>query len=296
MLVLAWLLAGCAPDVGSPRNPVELHIVPSEPEAAAAGERLAGLLAAETGLSYEVTVPERYVDLVAAIGEERCDVAFVNTLEYLLAHEQYGANAVLAVERDGADTYRGMVIGGPGIAKLEDLAGEQVAVVDLYSLSGYVLPAVLLNARGVKPGGIVTAGSHQAVVRKVYDGTVAGGFAYDDARDELDAPDVADKVTVLATTDAVPNEPVVFRKGLPAEVRERVIAGMQAVIGTDAGRAAFAQLNDITGLKPVTDADYDEVREALAALGKQVDEMVPGGGLLELQEQVPDHPIPPLGD
>ncbi|MBW1879973.1 MAG: hypothetical protein JRJ84_16545 [Deltaproteobacteria bacterium] len=64
---------------------------------------------------------------------------------------------------------------------------------------------------------------------------------------------------------------------------------------TEAGRTVFADLNQITGLHRVDDADYDPVRGALEGLGKQLDEMVPGGGILKLKRMEPDEPLPPLG-
>jgi len=301
LLFLGALLGGCAP-LGSANNPVKVEFVPSQPgpQTTAAGEALADLLARETGMSFSVSVPERYIDLVVAMGERRADVGFLNTMAYLLAHEEYGAQAVLAVERgDHLQRYRAMIIAhaGSGIDDVKALEGKQIAYVDVHSVSGYVMPAMLLQAQGVHPSEIIKAGTHEGVVRMVYEQKADAGFTFQDARTRLasEFPDVMEQVVVVATTDEVPNEPVVFRKGVPAKVRERIVTAMEALIQTDEGRAVFADLNQITGLHPVTDADYDPIRGALQGLGKQLDEMVPGGGILKLKRMEPDEPLPPLG-
>jgi phosphonate transport system substrate-binding protein len=302
LLLLGVLVGGCVPGLGTPENPVKIEFVPSQPgpETTAAGEALAAQLSQQTGLAFAVSVPERYIDLVLAMGERRADMGFLNTMAYLLANEEYGAQAVLAVERgDHLQRYRAMVVAHAesGIGEIGALEGKQIAYVDVHSVSGYVMPAMLLQAKGVHPSEIVNAGSHEGVIRMVYERKADAGFTFQDARTRLasEYPDVAEKVVVVATTDEVPNEPVVFRKGVPGDVREKIVTAMESMAQTEGGRAVLADLNQVTGLHRVTDADYDPIRGALEGLGKQLDEMVPGGGILKLKRMEPDEPIPPLG-
>lgn len=299
LLASLLFLIACRSPLGSPDRPVHLAVTATGDHAAAVTEatRLAAALSSRTGLAIEAVVPDRYVDVVLGMGDERIDVALAPILPYLLAHDAWGAEAVLAVERDGATEFRGAVFARPEVTDLAALAEATVAVPDLYSTSGYVLPAVLLEQRGVHPGEIAIAGSHAEVVRRVYAGEVDAGLAYFDARAELVAahPDVQSRVTVLATTDPAPNEPVFVRGGLPADVRTRLVEGFVAVAGTVEGREALRALHGVTAVRPIADADYDGVRDALGALGKRIDEVVPGGGLVRLEQRRPKEPIPPLG-
>jgi phosphonate transport system substrate-binding protein len=108
-----------------------------------------------------------------------------------------------------------------------------------------------------------------------------------DARDGLagEIKDLATGVKVVAHTGEVPNEPVVFRRGLPPETARKVAAALTAFAATPAGRAALAELSGITGLIPAVDADYDGLRETLRAIGKDVAEMVPGGWELAIRNE-----------
>ena len=302
--------AGCSHRPGTAENPLKLWVVPSEPgeSSTAAARSVAALLGQKTGLVLEAKVPGCYGDLVAGLGTGAADVAFMNDMAYLLARERFGATATLAVVRaSGAQSYKGAILvrADSGLSVPADLSGKRVAYVDVFSVAGYIMPAVLLKSQGVKPATVVKAGTHDAVVRMVYEKRADAGFSYlnpgtaederaHDAREHLarEYPDIDQVLTVLAATEDIPNEPVVFRKDLPAELRRQVEEGLLAIAGTDEGRAALLSLHAIAGFRRVDDAAYEPIRQALVGLGQKLDDAVPGGGLLDL---APNPPIPPLG-
>jgi len=312
LLVAALLFSGCKGELGEKNNPIRIFVVPSQgaDRSEAAAKKLAAHLEAATDLKFTVSVPQNYIDLVVAVGNEEADLLFMNDMSYLLANDKYGASAAFAVERaDGDDSYRGMIFTrtDSGINSLEDLEGKTIGIVDVYSASGYILPAMLLREKGVSPGKLERAGEHDLVVKEVYSKGVDAGFSYthdddtmgqDDARARMKdvMPDVFEVTKVLAVTTAVPSEPVVFGAHVPSAVREKVSEALADYASSEEGRTVLMELNEITGLHPVTDRDYDPVRKALLGLGEEIDTKVEGGGLLELRQKVRAAPIPPLGD
>jgi len=314
LAVLGGSGLGCRPELGAERNPVKLLLVPSGDHQATAGaaERLAAHLGAETNLHFSVKVPERYIDLVVAVGDRRADLLFMNDMSYLLANEQFGAQAVLAIVRgDQEDRYRGIILTHKqsGVTDVKQLGGKKIAYVDVHSVSGYIMPAMLLKAHGIAPAELVKAGSHERVVELVYRQEVDAGFTYTDKIDDAggrprDArsrvlkkhPDVLDQTVIIARTDPIPNEPIAFGEHVPESVRAPIVKALQSYIGTAEGRKVFAELGEITGLRPVSDKSYDPIRRALAGLGRKLDETVPGGGILELKRKERIEPVPPLGN
>lgn len=308
MLALSLALFACKGEVGEKNNPVQLWIVPSHDADAtqAAAEKLAAHLEKETGLEFHVEVPEEYIDLVAALADEEADLLFMNDLSYLLAHEKYEAHAAFAVERsDGEDSYRAEIIThkDSGIKSLKDLNDKRIAIVDLYSVSGYLLPAAMLHKQDIKPSELITAGGHDSVVQQVIDREVDAGFTFthggkQDGRKLLQEshPEVFEVVEVVATTDTVPNEPVVFGAHVKDDVRKKISAALLDYSKTEEGKAVLMQLQSISGLREVDDHEYDPVREALLQLGEEVNAKIPGGGLLDLKEKEGAVPMPPLGD
>ena len=294
--------AGCTrPDatIGTAKNPLSLVFIPGRDKAVveASARAVAAFLEKDAGLVTRVSVPPRYIDAIAGLSEGKgADVAFLNDFGYLLAREEYGAKVLLKVVRgDGRTSYRGAVVAradGP-IARLADLAGRKVAFADPYSTAGFVLTIKLIKDAGVTPGATLFAKGHDAVVRMVYEGKADAGAIFaspvdgDDARRgvERELPDVMKKVKVVAYTDEVPNEPVVFRRGLPPELAVKVAASLSRFAETPGGGIALGDLSGITGFKAATDADYDGLRKTLRVIGKDVADMVPGGWELAIRNE-----------
>jgi len=305
--------ASCRGDLGDANNPVSIYVVHSQEsqKSRAAAEKLRAYVAKATGLEVRLKVPECYFDLVVALGEEDADLLFMNDVSYLLAHKKYGAQAVMAVQRGGLETsYHAAIVAraDSGIKAVADLKGKKVAYVDLHSMSGYVVPAVHLRDKGVVPGEMLEAGTHDAVVRWVYDKKADAGFIYfnkpsadgvaHDARTLIakEHPDVLEAVVVVELTEPIPNEPIVVGKHVPGQVREKLMAALTSLQESADGKAILMDLNDISGLRLVSDTDYDGMRKALHGLGKSPEEVVPGGKLLDVTHKTRIHPMPPAGD
>ena len=276
---LAMLLSavGCGPrDLGAEggaSNPLVLVLAPShgaEPEALT---RLEAAIERESGLSVDIQVAASAQAAVTRAGTARLDAAILPLFDYLFCHQQYGATAGLQVLRgESATTYRGEILVGADsdITGPEGLDGKAVAFVDRYSTSGFLFPASLIAESGATPVPVF-AGSHSAALDELRAGRVAAAAVW------VGAAAGESTVRSLATTAPIANEPLFFRAGLDAALRDRLTAALLAVSEDSGGRELLASLADISGFKRADDAAYKDVHEAISRAGRRVEDLVPQG-------------------
>ena len=288
LLAITWLTVRPLMEdrsLGSESNPIRVMLTPSTDAQAIIrnGELLAKFISERTGLAVRVDVPNYYITVVEAFGTDRVDVAIMNTFSYLLAHSKYGASAALRVaRRDGELSYRGefIVREDSGIDSLYQLEGKTIAYVDPSSTSGYIYPKEMLRQRGITPREEMFANGHTQVVLKVYQGDIDAGAVFYSPPDKrtgerLDArckiapqhPDVYDKVRIIALTDEIPNDPVVFRKGLPTRIRQDIINALMEFQKTPEGKSSLMTIASVEGFVNTTDADYESVRQLVMKYG-----------------------------
>jgi len=291
-LSLALALTSCTikkGELGTEKNPIKLFFVPSvDAKVIEANSKvIENWLEANTPYKFETAIPASFIAVVEAFGSKRADVAAINTFGYILANEKYGVEARLTAIRHGDATYKAQFIAkeGGSIKTLADFAGKKIAFVDPASTTGFLLPKKLLNDKGIKPAQEVFAMKHDAVVSMIYQGQVDGGATFyspphegevQDARRlvKTQYPDVEKKVKIVELTEAVPNDPIVFRKDLPEEMKKTITEAFVKFIKTPEGSTAFKNIYSYTDFKTSTDADYEPVRAMLKSLGKSADELV----------------------
>ena len=231
--------------IGTRKNPLKLVMVPStdSTKILSSMKPVAQCLEKETGLTFDISVPNSYIVAIEGMGSKKVDIAFLPTFGYLLAHEKYGAEAILKASRNGETTYRAAILAraDKNIKSVNDLNGKKIAYVDPASTSGYILPKKLFMDSKIKPSQEVFQGKHDAVVTAVYQGQVdAGAVFYNkpvdgkikDAREKVKVqfPDVEEKVKIITLTDDIPNDPIVIRKEISAEAKAKVSKAFQSCV------------------------------------------------------------------
>ena len=271
LLTFYFPLASYAQSLGSAENPLRMMFVPSgDAQVILKGGREIGqFLQKETGLHFKTSVATSYAAVIEAMGAGKVDVGWLATFSYVLAHDKYGVELLLVVQRFGSPFYRGqiMVSADSGIKNLAGLKGKRFAFVDPASTSGHLYPKTLLISQGFDPELFfkksVFAGSHNAVVLSIYKGEVDGGAAYDGSRSAVAKtfPDIFDKVKVLTYTKEIPNDTVSVRKELPENLKLKIREGLKAISHSPEGSKVLKKLYGISGF---TDLDglFDPVREA----------------------------------
>lgn len=293
MVSASLVLSGCnfkKAELGTKENPVKLFFVPSVDAKVidSNSKVMKDWLEANTPYKFEINIPQSYIAVVEAFGSKGADVAALNTSGYIKANEKYQAEARLIVVRHGKKTYQSQFIAKKGRFKaLKDLQGMKIAFVDAASMSGYLLPLKMLNDAGVKLGGDpVFAMKHDNVVSMVYQGQADAGATFYSPPDEKEGiqdarrlvrtqyPDVESKVEIIQLTEEIPNDPIVFRKDMPEEMKVKIADAFLAMVKSPEGQEAFKAVYDVTAIERATDADYEPVRQMLKKLNKSADDLL----------------------
>lgn len=286
--------------LGSPDKPIIMAIAPSATtdELIASGDAIAKLLSDETGLTIKAVVPTNYKAMIEAMCSGNAQVGWLPPFAYLVAHEtkvkDAAGNEVSCADvafitlRNGLDHYAAQYVAraadgytaGTDVSALKQFEGKKPCWTDQFSASGYVIPASLLAAEGVKVRTAAFVQGHPTVVRAVYAGGICDfGATFVDARTntaiQTDLPDVNEKVIVVYQTEnIIPNDTVGYAYDVPAELRDTLNAAMDKIAKTEEGAAAMRKLYSIDGLQATEDTFFDEFRVLLAASGIDVASLV----------------------
>lgn len=117
---------------------------------------------------------------------------------------------------------------------------------------------------------------HDNVVTMIYQKQVDAGAAYYSPPDPktgmvMDArmrvlpqfPDVVKKVKIIGFTESIPNDPYVFRKDMPEEMKRKIVNAFLKFVSTPDGQKAMFEIADVVSLIKTSDGDYDPLREML---------------------------------
>lgn len=290
---IIFLLSACSnvnnKPLGSKDNPIKLYFTPSidATEVATKADTLVKLLEKESGYCISSAVPTSYVVVTEAFGTNKCDIACMNSFGYVLAHNKYGANALLRILRNGESFYRGEIIAhvDSGIKNLKDIDKKKFAFTDPSSTSGYLLPLKLFRENKVVPSEYVFAMRHDNVVIMVYQKKVDAGACFyappeegkiKDARARVitQFPDIEEKVKIIQLTDPIPNDPIVFRKNLPQDIKDKMVKAIKKIMNTEEGKSAFYSIYSANGVVETKDADYDVLNNLLDITGKSAEELL----------------------
>ncbi len=282
--------------LGSADKPITMAFVPSGDSGtiAKASSAIADCLNKMTGLSITIQTGTSYAAAIEAMGAGKAQVGFLNTFSILAAQAKYGIIPALinlrayptndldpdkALKGQLEPFYRGQFIANnaSGIKKLADLKGKTFCFVDPLSTSGYIVPRIILKANGIDPDkdfkATTNAGSHPNVAIAVYKGDCDAGVTFINVLTDASAnlaktyPDIADKVTVFAVTDRIPNDGVQYIKTLDPKIQAVISEAMIAMAKDPGGKAVLAKLYSINAFQPI-DATFKGYSDFLAVLKK----------------------------
>jgi phosphonate transport system substrate-binding protein len=228
----------------------------------------------ETGLTIVMKIPSSYDELVDKFGAPNACFGIMSSQSYILANQKYGAEVKLRTVRFGHSIYYGMIIAraSSDIKTIKDLEGKSIAYTDELSTSGYLFPKKMLEKNKVKTSRETFAKKHDEVVRLVYEGKVDAGAAFysppatngtlRDARINIIGkyPDVETKVIIVAKTDPIPNDPIVFSKMFNPDLARKLYLALAKLASAPSGKQALLDLYGIEGFVKASDADYNSLR------------------------------------
>jgi phosphonate transport system substrate-binding protein len=144
--------------------------------------------------------------------------------------------------------------GAPVFSYDDFLAGGVTS--DMYEVPEEVIPNCAPDAEGAK--------------------LFCDGWRILDARANIrtEAPDVIQKVRILAVSQAIPNDTLSFGPEFPAELRTQIEDALLAFAETEAWDSSIgsADFYGWSGIAPATDAEYDMVRAMVEATGYKIEQ------------------------
>lgn len=272
LLSLALGLAGCSPGSAAAEGEVpdtlQVALLPDENASRVIklNEPLKEYLEEELEVAVELVVTTDYSSMIEAMTRGRLDLAYFGPLSYVLAKERSQIEPLVAMQEVAGEdpTYQAVIVGNPDVVtSLEDIAGKTVAWGDPASTSSHLIPkAQLAEEAGLRidEGDYEEqhVGAHDAVALAVQNGNADAGGLSKPIYERLVADGIIDgnRVPVIAESRPYPNFPWTIRSSFPDDFKEQV-------------RTAFLELDDpqildtfgVAGFAPVTDQDYDVIRE-----------------------------------
>ncbi|MCC6148066.1 MAG: phosphate/phosphite/phosphonate ABC transporter substrate-binding protein [Anaerolineaceae bacterium] len=106
---------------------------------------------------------------------------------------------------------------------------------------------------------------------------MCGGWTVLDARRNIrtEAPDVVQKVRILAISPSIPNDTLSFGPEFPADLREKISTALTSFAETEEWDATIGSQDFYgwTGIKPATDDEYDYVRQMVELAGLKMEDL-----------------------
>ena len=267
----AFLRAGQSLAQGADPDTLKVALLPDESASTIIqnNQGLKTYLEQGLGKRIELVVTTDYSSMIEAMRFKRIDLAYFGPLSYVLAKSRSPEiEPFAALVSGGKPTYTSYLIANvaAGIARPEDVKGKTVGFGDTASTSSHLIPRALLKNAGLEAGqdySFQHLGTHDAVARAVQAGHVqAGGLSKPIFTSLVEKKSIDPaKIKVVAESRPIPNYPWTVRGDLALNLKEKI-------------KAAFLEMRDPAVLKPfkaesfapITDADYDVLRETAKLL------------------------------
>lgn len=237
----------------------------------------------KVGMNVKTFIATDYTALIEALRSGQVDFAFLPPFSFVKAEEVADAQVLLKSVRKGNPFYFAAIITrkDKGFKSIEDLKGRNIAWVDPSSSAGHIFPkAGLMDKKKIDPdkffGRQIFAGSHDALVLAVLNGTVDAGATFaNDAQGLTGAwtqvlkTGEQDKIQVLFVTDPITGDTMATSKKFMAKHKPLVDKTVQTLVDmgkTDEGKKVLNALYRIDAMMPATSADYEPVRKAARLL------------------------------
>jgi len=234
---------------------------------------LADYLSKEVGEKVTLVVPKDFDAYKAMVKDGQIDIGFANSLVYTEIKKDVNVDPfAVSVEKKAGTKFRGIFIArkDSGIDSIKNLKGKKLIFVDKSSVV-YLTGILLLNKAGldmnkdfeVLPFAKKVDNVTMAVFNKAAD---AGVIREDDLEKMKDKVDLQ-QIKVLAYTDYSPNWPVFITPKLGQASAAKIRAALLKLKPNETESEKVLGAAKLTGFAPVSDKDYDSLRQAAKLVG-----------------------------
>ncbi len=223
------------------------------------------------GRPVELIQRRTYAETNDLVRQGEVDIAFVCTSAYVIGHEEFGMELLVAPQVNQETVYYSYLIVPieSEADSMEDLQGMTFAFTDPLSNSGRLYPTFLVHQLGENPesffGRTFFTYSHDDAIQAVANG-LADGAAVDSLVFQFTLsrqPDLANQVRVIHKSPPFGIPPVVIGPQVRPQLRAEL---HELFLGMDADPLAANALSelDIEKFVLIGDTAYDSVRELLS--------------------------------
>ena len=238
----------------------------------------------KTGLDAKTFVATDYTALIEALRSGQIDFAWLAPFSYVKAEKVADAQVLLKSVRKGQAFFYSAIItrADKPYKTVEDLKGKNMAWVDPSSTSGHIFPkANLLTKKNIDAdkffGRQIFAGSHDALVLSVINGTVDAGATFSNDKEGKDGAwtqflktdEDRKKVRVLYVTDPITGDTMASSKKFIAahkDIVDKTVNLLLAMGKEDEGKRILKALYRIDSMVPAKSEDYESIRAAARVL------------------------------
>lgn len=282
---------------GTLENPLTIGVVgnPGDPDLMLSCTWIAEQISQGVGIPTICRIVPNYTLLLHEMSKSKVHVASLPPATYLYADKIGLADARLIFNRFGLyatgtqffihknsgllpyyDEIRQMNAASAEIA-LAQLQGKRPCWTAPNSISGYLLPAGLLEQQGIQTQEPVFTYTASATIRALYitgicDFGATFALSGDPRTSEAvitDLTDVKERIPVLWQSDGIiPNPNISFHPELPADMANSVLTSLLVLSETTEGKEALSRLMgfEIGNLLIIDDAYYEPLREILTEM------------------------------
>ncbi len=211
---------------------------------------------------------ENHIDL---IGKNEVDIAFMGPASYVQMVESYGLKPLLArLEIDGKPFFQGVIIASKSssIKSLSDLIGKRFAFGDPASTMSHLVPRFMMVKAGISMDKLATF-SFLANHNNVALGVLMGEFDAGAVKEEVFVHYRERGLKIIEKTPQISEHIFVSRNNLPQEILSGLREALYDLKKHKNGPAVMSAIkSNLTGMTPVRDEQYDNLREILQTLKK----------------------------
>jgi len=227
----------------------------------------------QLGVDYEITTTNDWAGISVALSTGQADIAWMGPWSYILSNNESGAEAISTVKYDGMPTYHAIIVAGADskINKFpDDAKGMTISFADSGSTSGWLIPTYYFQSIGINPKTYFKyseGASHPANEISVTEGHVDLATDYDRNRKAMIETDKINetKTKIVWTSDPLPNDPIVVRKGFDADMKKNI---QDLLINMTEEQAKSVLPEHYTGFVEATHDSYKKIEDAGRSTGK----------------------------
>jgi phosphonate transport system substrate-binding protein len=235
---------------------------------------LAEYLSKEVGEKVTLVIPKDFDAYKTMVENGQVDLGFSNSIVYVQLKKTVNIDIMaVSAEKKAGTKFRGIIItrNDSGIEKVQDLKGKKLIFVDKDSAAGYIFQMLMLTKAGIDVNKDFTmlpfAKKHDNVTMAVFNKAAdAGGIREDDLDKMKDKVDLS-QIKIVGYTDYFPNWPVYATPKLNKAASAKVKAALLNLKPGDPAAEKILEAAKLSGFAPITDKDYDLLRQAAKVIG-----------------------------